>query len=315
MKYYISLDGGGSRLTGILFDAEYNVLSFAEGRGVNPTVYSPEQIDAHIREVIGSLFDGAAGDITEIEAVYQSSHNGYSAVIEERVPCRQTVKLFEGPFGALCCGVADGVCCLSGTGSDVFLVRGGKMSDQLGGWGYLLGDDGSGAHIGQLALRHTMEVIEKRSEPTLLSKMVCDFIGSDTWDGIIDLLYKQQNPVRYIASVCTVVANAEAEGDLTAHGILLGAGRLLGKTCLAVIKKHGAFDMPIATTGSVLLHCKTVMHSMAETVMNEVPHAQILRPLFKPVMGGLIYRIYEQQGGIPAKLLSTLRQKYPELAV
>lgn len=315
MKYYISLDGGGSRLTGILFDEQGAVLSFAEGAGVNPTVYSPKQIDEHIRGVINSLLDGTADDVREIEAVYQSSHNAYAAVIEERVPCREVVKLFEGPFGALCCGIADGVCCLSGTGSDAFLVQGGKMADQLGGWGYLLGDDGGGSYIGQQALRHTMAVIEKRIKPTLLSQMVCAYTGCDTWGGMINLLYKHESPVRFMASLCTVVATAEAEGDDTAHEILQDAGRLLGETCLAIIKKHGAHDLPIATTGSVLLHCKTVFDRMAETVRGEIPAARILRPSFKPVMGGLIYRIYKQQGNLPAEILQNLKQRYPELTV
>lgn len=315
MKYYISLDGGGSRLTGILFDEEYSVLSFAEGAGVNPTVYSPEQIDQHMREVIYSLLDGTDRDITEIEAVYQSSHNRYADIIEERLPCRQVVKLFEGPFGALCCGIADGICCLSGTGSDTFLVRGGKMADQLGGWGYLMGDDGSGADIGRRALRHTMAVIEKRCEPTLLSQMVCDYTGRDTWSGMVHMLYNHETPVQYMASMCTIVAEAEAQGDNTAHQILLDAGKMLGETCLAAIQKHAAANMPIATTGSVLLHCKTVFDEMAATVYARLPDAHLLRPLFKPVMGGLIYSIYEQRGCIPTELLQALRQAYPELTV
>lgn len=79
--------------------------------------------------------------------------------------CNRFLSAGEGSVGVLVCGIDTGLCALSGTGSDVFYVRNGIEEDVIGGWGYLLSDDGSGVWIGQQALRHMMRVFERLEEP------------------------------------------------------------------------------------------------------------------------------------------------------
>ena len=61
--------------------------------------------------------------------------------------------------GVLACGMTEGLCALAGTGSDVFLIQNLKCTDTIGGWGYLLGDDGSGVWTGVHAARELAKAV------------------------------------------------------------------------------------------------------------------------------------------------------------
>jgi len=50
------------------------------------------------------------------------------------------------------CGNAEGIVCILGTGSNSCLYDGKKIVNVIGGLGYILGDDGSGAHLGKTLL-------------------------------------------------------------------------------------------------------------------------------------------------------------------
>lgn len=69
MEFYLALDGGGTKLQGILFDSTYHLIAAARSGGVNRNVHSREAANRHIDECIGSMFAQAKEKGIEIPLI------------------------------------------------------------------------------------------------------------------------------------------------------------------------------------------------------------------------------------------------------
>lgn len=301
MRYYLSFDGGGTKLLGILFDEQYQILACARAGGVNATLHGAQEIRQNIRQCVGELLERSGCDIPAIETAYASQGSCYQETIEEFLPCKGVHICGEGVLGVLTCGLTTGICALSGTGSDVFYIKDGDQIDVLGGWGYALGDPGSGHDIGRRALELVVRQMEGVRSPSILDEVILEDCGLDTKDKLMPAIYGQPSPVHYVASFCRSVNEAARRGDAEAKEILVTSGQILAKQAILLLKKHRLTqEIPFCTTGSVLRHCALVRSGFEETLRREFPSAQILYPIFEPVIGGLLYCML-QNGEAPGK--------------
>lgn len=110
----------------------------------------------------------------------------------------------------------EGTVTLSGTGSGVFQV--GPAAAHLGGWGYLLGDFGSGFSIGQKGLQAAIRWEERWGKETCLEELACQAYGvKQLWD-LLPVIYGETFGVKQVASFCRLVGRAADEGDEAAGG-------------------------------------------------------------------------------------------------
>ena len=68
-------------------------------------------------------------------------------------------------------GGGDGAILILGTGS-VALIKRGEDSTSIGGYGFPISDEGSGAALGLSAIRHALRALDGRTRPTPLSQAV-----------------------------------------------------------------------------------------------------------------------------------------------
>lgn len=97
-------------------------------------------------------------------------------------------------------GEEDGVAVILGTGANVALYKGGEIHKTYSGYGYLLGDEGSGAYLGKLMLKGYLEETmpqEIRDRVESLYKWTPSFI--------IDRVYKQEEPNLFMASLAEYI--------------------------------------------------------------------------------------------------------------
>ena len=71
MKYYISVDGGGTKIKAILFDENLNLISCAASGSVNPNFSSQEMIQKNIEQCFAELLHGL--NICEAACLYVST--------------------------------------------------------------------------------------------------------------------------------------------------------------------------------------------------------------------------------------------------
>ena len=111
-------------------------------------------------------------------------------------------------------GQRQGILLLAGTGSAVYGVAPGGQRLQIGGWGYLLGDEGSGYWIGSQLLRHIIARHDQgaSSEDDALTRACMDGLGLTDPRELIAWLYRSKEaPATRIAGLAELVLNAAAD--------------------------------------------------------------------------------------------------------
>lgn len=155
----LGIDGGGTRCRGRLTDAQGQLLAEARGGPANVWSHFEAAIDA-IERVIDDLFTQAAlPAAARAQAVLVAGLAGANvasvkARLESWQPVCQSRYVFTDVETA-CAGAhngAPGAVFITGTGSQGAAWDGTQFT-LLGGWGFALSDVGSGAVLGQRALR------------------------------------------------------------------------------------------------------------------------------------------------------------------
>ena len=94
---------------------------------------------------------------------------------------------------------------------------------RAGGWGYVLGDEGSGYWIGRAALRAVLREADRRGPRTALTPLLLQHFGVAAAQSLIHEVYQNNLRPAAIGSLARCVQAAFSEGDEAAIGILRGA--------------------------------------------------------------------------------------------
>ncbi len=146
-----------------------------------------------------------------------------------------------------------GLALVAGTGS----IAWGRTADgrqaRAGGWGYLLGDQGSGYALAMQALRTILQTADGTGPATALSERIPEHLQiSDLYD-LIPLVHGGPLDRAALAALATVVLDAAAEGDAVALTIVEEQAEQLARTALAAISTLGISRFPLALAGGLLL--------------------------------------------------------------
>lgn len=315
MEYCIALDGGGTKLQGILFDSDYRLIAACRSGGVNQNVHSDEAVRRHIDECIGGLFAQAEEKkcaIGRISRVISSWGAVYEDVIAHYRPVDRFITCGEGTAGILCCGLTTGLLALSGTGSDIFLIRDCIRVDAIGGWGYLLGDEGSGTWIGRQGIRSMLRVLEKTDpEDSRMHGLLREKYHPNAPDELVGCVLHARAPGHELGSVCKIVNAAAQEGDFRATEILVQAGQILANDVLRMKRKHMLPDRyAIGTTGSVFQFCVPVRDAFTRRLAQSWPKAEIHHAIFQPIVGCIIYDMLQNGHTLDEQTIQYLKQEY-----
>ena len=171
-------------------------------QGLNPRLTDEDTlltVFRQTREQLGSpdavFFYGAGCGIVEMQ---QKMESLLSAIFPQS-DCH-----CEGDLLAACratCGCRPGMVGILGTGSNLCYYDGSVIARQRTSTGYILGDEGSGNHIGRRLLK---DYLEERM-PTHLRAMFHDSYGM-THSQLLDRLYSQPYPNRFLASLTPFAA-------------------------------------------------------------------------------------------------------------
>lgn len=183
-EYRIGIDGGGTRCRARLTGADGRIL----GQGLSGPANIQLGLDyswGNIREAIDRALNQAGLEAS----VFRMCHLGLglAGVVTEadrqrvvtRATAFQSVKVATDAHTA-CLGAfggRDGAIFIGGTGSVGYAWLSGQ-SHQVGGWGFALGDEGSGATLGRQALRHALMARDGLIEGSALTERVNRFFSS-----------------------------------------------------------------------------------------------------------------------------------------
>ena len=166
--------------------------------------------------------------------------------IMRRIGYKARVLIVNDALVALEAGApgAPGVVIISGTGSIAYGRNRTNEAARAGGWGYVLGDEGSGYWIGRAALRAVLRESDHRGQKTALTPLLLKHFGIAQAQGLLHEVYYSNLRPSAIGSLAQCVEAAFREGDSAAIGILRAAANELEASGLTVARRLGLVGEP-----------------------------------------------------------------------
>jgi N-acetylglucosamine kinase-like BadF-type ATPase len=224
--YVLGIDVGGTKTVCLLGDEEGRVLSTARGPGANLQAVGELQLE----KVLHTVMEEAVARETTVPAAICLGIAGVdrpedaSVVrgIMSRIGYKARILIVNDALIALQAGIgaAAGIVIVAGTGSIAYGCDSHGKAARAGGWGYVLGDEGSGYWIGRLALRAIVREADRRGHPTALSPLVLAHFGVTRPEELLQTVYRQDFKPAAVAALATHVQQARDEGDAVATAIL-----------------------------------------------------------------------------------------------
>ena len=295
-NYYIAADGGGSKLQAILYDENLRIIRTGRVAGVNTLFKPADVVQANVERMVRELLRGGEEDtpITEIAAADLCLVGGTDIMQNAlaQYGCVKQVHFHGEPQIGLGAALkTDGAVALSGTGSDAFFVKGGKVLSSVGGWGPLLGDEGSGYEIGLNAIKAAIYSYDGRKQPSMLYDLVMEkWSLSHLW-GIVTHLAGNPDARHEVASAAMLCAKAANAGDRAALRIYEHAALDLFLQARSVIESNrDAWDGTVIIMGGAWKGCPRMFEIFKHEIELLYPEAVVSQPLFEPVVGCAVLR-------------------------
>lgn len=284
------VDGGGSKLEGVVLNEAGEVVAQARSGGVNLNFVSLEECERSVEEVFTRLADAVPREqVVRIYSVMLADIPSIRTFIQQAFPHAEWRGAHEHRAVLAAGGILEpyGVGVVAGTGSSTVGWRGEERHVSVGGWGMLLGDEGSATDIAVQALRAVVRAADGRGEPTILHDEMMDYFGiKHLWE-ITRRVYRENLPRHVLAGFAVRVSHAADKGDRVAQRILREAGETLGNDVLVVARKLFTSEeaFPVVLGGGVFQAGEWVIAPLRERVLAEFPQARIILPDVSPAVG------------------------------
>ena len=242
MKYYLGIDGGGTRTTAAVSDENGNIRFKAVGKSINFYSVGMEKARENLKNVINDIYK----NIGEIE--FESAFIGCSALDNEA--SNETITaLCDGVIRAKKIGMNSDVyvalassgedkcriVAICGTGSIVTGIDENCNIKTKGGWGHIFGDEGSAYSIAVNALKAAAMLYDE-GKITPLVKKAEEFFGVEDLRAAIDKIYSPETTKDILAGFSTKVGEI-AEEDFVAKTVIVNEAHFFSKTVLALLNE------------------------------------------------------------------------------
>ena len=263
---YLCVDGGQTKTAVVLLDEDGREVG-AWRAGALTTPWKPGAMD-DLRAVVRGIAEelvrrlkATAGDPPEAACF---SLTGYlegdrtipsliGEELEKVVPNIGRVHTIPDYVGnwAAATGGKPGVIVISGGGSVAYGRTASGEALRIGGWGHLLGDEGSGFWIGLEAIKASLKSRAGVVRGTALEGPVMREFGTEDDRQVIREFYSASFSEAQVAGLVPLVSSLSQEGDETAAHILDEAARHLADIARAVLNRLG--PLPVYPSGGVFL--------------------------------------------------------------
>src|SRR5216684_573498 len=224
--HVLGIDSGGTKTVCLLADERGSILS--EGRGPGANLHTTGELG--VEKVLHEVMEEAIGDrgITPaaiclgIAGVDRDDEARTVRAIMRRIGQRSRVVVVNDALIALVAGAGDapGIVIIAGTGSIVYGKNQAGDAARAGGWGHMIGDEGSGYWIGREALAAVMRGADGRGPSTALAAEVLSYFNVADVSRLPRIVYDREMPRMSVAALGPIVQTVAADGDAVAVRIL-----------------------------------------------------------------------------------------------
>jgi N-acetylglucosamine kinase-like BadF-type ATPase len=160
---------------------------------------------------------------------------------------------------------------------------------RAGGWGYLLGDEGSGYALVLAGLQAVARAADGRGPGTSLTEGFLAKLNLAQADQFIAAVYRGGLDRTALAALAPVVFEAAGAGDAVATAIVAQGAQQLADLVAAAIGKVALEQdsLPLALSGGVLLAAPTYRHQVVEALRSRGIRPDPLTPVREPAEGAV----------------------------
>lgn len=279
--HVVGIDAGGSKTVCQLGDADGRVLRESRGPGAN--LQSAGELE--VEKVLHDVLSEALADIAQPPAAICLGMAGVDRPTDGQIVqgilrriCRGTKALVvNDALVALEAGAPGraGVVLIAGTGSIAYGRDDHGGAARAGGWGHVLGDEGSGFWLGRQAIRAVLRAIDHRGQPTAMAAPIMAHFGVTRAQDLVHPVYDGGMRPRAIAAIAPIVGAAAEAGDrVAAHIVDVGAAELAGAATSVAMRlglNEQPFMLPLA--GGIFRAVPRVRELVVSRLRDELPSA------------------------------------------
>lgn len=264
-RFLVGLDIGGSHTRGVLFRGDSPVREARSG-SANVQNVSRERAAQSLREIFARLepppgttvLAGAGGvDTPHDAAALTQLIRSVAEAAAGAGPASETpvIAVHDTRLILAAGGHTEGIAVIAGTGSVAWGVNASGHGTRAGGWGYLLGDEGSGYWLGREAVRHVLRDAQHRgasdvtpAEDDRFARAVLGHAGVDTPTELIAAFHDRPDRTHWAGLARTVIELAPH--DDAARELVSAAAVHLVELIITVARNLGE-PLPVVMGGGL----------------------------------------------------------------
>ncbi|MCI0460463.1 MAG: N-acetylmuramic acid 6-phosphate etherase, partial [Gemmataceae bacterium] len=292
----LGVDGGGTHTVALLASPDGTVLGRGEAGPSNLQAVGPEQALRALDEAVGGAFRSAgvarapvsvAGACLGLAGAGREEDRRLVREWAARVHLAERVEVATDVALLLAAGTPAGwgLALVAGTGSIAYGRAEDGRTARAGGWGPLLGDEGSGYALALGALRAVARAADGLAPADLLSGRLLEALGLGAAQELVPWLQGKGRDRAQVAALAPLVLEAAACGDAVARELAEAGARDLALAVAAVVGRLGMAggDVPLALAGGVILgdsaYRGRVLEALRATGFNPAPVALVPEPV------------------------------------
>lgn len=255
-KYFLGVDGGGSKTTAVVFNEKGEFICKSCGESIN---YYSVGIE-NARQAMKDITDKMKIKSFDCAVIGMSALNGRATVEETERFCSGIISsdeiIMDSDLFVALEAMNEGSECaaiISGTGSMAVCRDKEGNIRHAGGWGYILGDEGSGYAIGLAGIKAAIRAAENSAPETALLGECLDYFAIGNIYDLIDLFYEKKVSRKTTAAFAQIVYTCALKDDSVSYEIIKNEAISLSQTALALLN-NSKKDIPVGLWGGVFQH-------------------------------------------------------------
>jgi N-acetylglucosamine kinase-like BadF-type ATPase len=299
---FLGVDGGGTKTAYALIDGRGNICASHTTGSVSHLSEGFTHATAILLDGLRAVLEKAGTDPSAVErAFFGLPAYGEDSATTARMDAMPSALLDASRYrcgndmicswaGSLAGG--DGISVIAGTGSMAYGEYAGR-SARAGGWGELIGDEGSAYWIAREGMNLFSRMSDGRAPRGPLHALVRQRLGLGSDLDLCARIYGESANTRgAFARFAQLVDEAAASGDEQARATFVRAAGELAACVLATRRALSVPDaavLPVSRSGGAFAGSKLLVASFAEALAAAHPAFELRAPLFPPVIGAALY--------------------------
>jgi N-acetylglucosamine kinase-like BadF-type ATPase len=291
----IGIDAGATKTECLLADEKGTVLAKARGGGVNLQLFSEDEVEFALGSLASEVLAGQKSPSADALCVgmagagRERDFRVMRRILGRLGVSRENLVTHDAAI-ALVAGTGErfGVVLIVGTGAAAYGVDRGGREARAGGWGPLLGDEGSAYWMGLRALRAVMRAYDGRAGQTLLTRPILDRLGVDHAEALVHRVYRELAREE-IAAIAPLVQQAADHGDGEAQSIIDDAAREFVRAVESVIGKLelAGVSFRLVLSGGLWKAVPVLRQDFERLIKKVAPWASVSELAVEPARGAV----------------------------